>query len=79
MERAGWSAGQVFLATLLAGGAGSVVDLPWRYSLTLAVSAFVVSLLAATDPPGGGSVSDGQPGVVLGETGGPGPASGDPA
>lgn len=45
VERAGWSAGQVFLATLLAGGAGSVVDLPWRYSLTLAVSAFLASLL----------------------------------
>jgi uncharacterized membrane protein YjjP (DUF1212 family) len=45
VERAGWSAGQVFFATLLAGGVGSVIDLPWRYSLTLAISAFVASLL----------------------------------
>ncbi|SDT45505.1 phage r1t holin [Actinoplanes derwentensis] len=45
MERAGWSAGQVFFATLLAGGVGTVIDLPWRYSLTLAVSAFVFSLV----------------------------------
>lgn len=45
VERAGWSAGQVFVATLLAGGAGAVVDLPWRYSLTLAVGAFVSSLI----------------------------------
>jgi hypothetical protein len=45
VERAGWSAGQVFVATLLAGGVGSVLDLPWKYSLTLAVSAFVSSLV----------------------------------
>ncbi|GAA4972870.1 holin [Actinoplanes utahensis] len=45
VERAGWSAGQVFVATLLAGGAGSVIDLPWKYSLTLAVSAFVASVI----------------------------------
>ncbi|GAA1623639.1 hypothetical protein GCM10009828_059880 [Actinoplanes couchii] len=150
----------MFLATLLAGGAGSVIDLPWRYSLTLAVSAFVVSLvltgvqylskitdlafwpdlllrlaktflsslagsmvagafdvttfdwesalnvafLATLTALGKGllargqvtspstlpeptyreavekkSVTDGQPGVVLGETGGTGPAPGDPA
>jgi len=46
LERAGWSAGQVFLATLLGGGvAGSVGNLPWRYALTLAVSAAVASVL----------------------------------
>ncbi|GIE75550.1 hypothetical protein Aph02nite_15000 [Actinoplanes philippinensis] len=45
VERAGWSAGQVFFATLLAGGVGSVIDLPWKYSLTLAVSAFVSSVI----------------------------------
>jgi hypothetical protein len=48
VERAGWSAGQVFVATLLAGGVGSVIDLPWSYSLTLAVSAFVSSLILTT-------------------------------
>ncbi len=184
VERAGWSAGQVFLATLLAGGVGAVIDLPWRYSLTLATGAFVSSLLLtavqylsrltnlafwpdllvrlaktflsslagstaagvfdvttfdwesalnvaflatvaslgkgllarepaapngqvppgaspstlptgtyreavdhapapptieATNPPDGTSVPDGQPGVVLGEPGGPRPAPGDPA
>ncbi|BEL07778.1 hypothetical protein Q0Z83_059690 [Actinoplanes sichuanensis] len=45
VERAGWSAGQVFVATLLAGGVGSVINLPWKYALTLAVSAFVSSLV----------------------------------
>ncbi|MDI6097011.1 hypothetical protein QLQ12_00120 [Actinoplanes sp. NEAU-A12] len=45
VERAGWSAGQVFVATLLAGGVGSVIDLPWKYSLTLAVSAFLSSVV----------------------------------
>lgn len=46
LERAGWSAGQVFLATLLAGGtAGSVGNLPWKYALTLAVSAAVASII----------------------------------
>jgi hypothetical protein len=46
LERAGWSAGQVFLATLLAGGtAGSVGTLPWKYALTLAVSAAVASII----------------------------------
>jgi hypothetical protein len=45
VERAGWSAGQVFAATLLAGGVGAVIDLPWSYSLTLAAGAFVSSLL----------------------------------
>ncbi|GLY06802.1 MULTISPECIES: holin [Actinoplanes] len=44
VERAGWSAGQVFFATLLAGGAGPVGELPWRLSLTCAFGAFVSSL-----------------------------------
>jgi hypothetical protein len=46
LERAGWSAGQVFVATLLAGGAASsVTGLPWKYSLTLAASAAVSSIV----------------------------------
>lgn len=45
LERAGWSAGQVFLATLLAGGAFAAGDLPWKYALTLAVSAAVASII----------------------------------
>jgi hypothetical protein len=46
MERAGWSAGQVFVATLLAGGTVTTVSsLPWRYALTLAFSAAVSSLI----------------------------------
>jgi len=46
LERAGWSAGQVFVATLLGGGAaGSVGNLPWKYALTLAVSAAVASVI----------------------------------
>lgn len=46
LERAGWSAGQVFFATLLAGGtAVSVANLPWRYAATVAVSAAVSSVL----------------------------------
>jgi hypothetical protein len=46
LERAGWSAGQVFVATLLAGGTTSVVTgLPWKYSLTLAASAAVSSIV----------------------------------
>ncbi|BAL88884.1 hypothetical protein AMIS_36640 [Actinoplanes missouriensis 431] len=45
VERGGWSAGQVFFATLLAGGIGSVADLPWAEALTLAVSAFVSSVI----------------------------------
>jgi hypothetical protein len=45
-ERAGWSAGQVFFATLLTGGAAVAVgDLPWKYSLTLAGSAAVASVV----------------------------------
>jgi hypothetical protein len=44
VERAGWSAGQVFLATLLAGGAaGTVGDVPWKYAFTLAVGAALSS------------------------------------
>lgn len=44
LERAGWSAGQVFFATLLAGGV-SVSNLPWKYSSTLAISAGVSSMI----------------------------------
>lgn len=45
-ERAGWSAGQVFLATLLAGGtAVSVANLPWKYASTLGISAAVSSVV----------------------------------
>jgi hypothetical protein len=46
LERAGWSAGQVFVATLLAGGtAVSVANLPWKYASTLAISAAVSSAI----------------------------------
>ncbi|WP_328469456.1 hypothetical protein OHA21_01890 [Actinoplanes sp. NBC_00393] len=45
LERAGWSAGQVFVATLLAGGVGAVGQLPWKQAATLAISAFLASLL----------------------------------
>jgi hypothetical protein len=46
LERAGWSAGQVFFATLLAGGSAFTVDnLPWKYASTLALSAAVASVV----------------------------------
>ena len=46
VERAGWSAGEAFFATLLAGGTtGPVTGLPWKYAFTLAVSAAVLSVL----------------------------------
>lgn len=46
LERAGWSAGQVFFATLLGGGTAiSVYNLPWKYSLTLSASAAVSSVI----------------------------------
>jgi hypothetical protein len=46
LERAGWSAGQVFFATLLAGGtAASVANLPWKYASTIALSAAVSSIV----------------------------------
>jgi hypothetical protein len=46
LERAGWSAGQVFFATLLAGGStASVADLPWKYAITIAISAAVSSVI----------------------------------
>jgi len=46
LERAGWSAGEVFFATLLAGGTtATVANLPWSYSLTLALSAAVSSVI----------------------------------
>lgn len=45
-ERAGWSAGQVLFATLLAGGtAVAIGDLPWKLSLTLAGSAALASVV----------------------------------
>lgn len=45
-ERAGWSAGQVFFATLLAGGTVvSVADLPWAYAFTVSASAALASVL----------------------------------
>ncbi|WP_329044883.1 hypothetical protein OG738_26460 [Amycolatopsis sp. NBC_01488] len=43
LERAGWSAGQVFFATLLAGGS-TVAGLPWSYAATLGLGAAVVSV-----------------------------------
>jgi hypothetical protein len=46
LERAGWSAGEVFFATLLAGGtAVSAAHLPWKYAATLAISAAVASVI----------------------------------
>lgn len=46
LERAGWSAGQVFFAVLLAGGTtASVANLPWKYASILAVSAAVSSII----------------------------------
>jgi hypothetical protein len=46
IERAGWSAGQVFFATLLAGGAAAGVgNLPWKYSSALALGAAVSSIV----------------------------------
>jgi hypothetical protein len=46
LERAGWSAGQVFFATLLAGGSTiTAANLPWKYASTLALSAAVASVV----------------------------------
>lgn len=46
VERAGWSAGQVFFATLLAGGtAVSVANLPWKYASVMALGAAVASVI----------------------------------
>jgi hypothetical protein len=46
LERSGWSAGQVFFATLLAGGTTvAVTGLPWKYASTLAISAALSSLV----------------------------------
>ena len=46
LERAGWSAGQVFFATLLAGGTSvTVASLPWKYASVLALSAAVASVV----------------------------------
>jgi peptidoglycan biosynthesis protein MviN/MurJ (putative lipid II flippase) len=45
LERAGWSAGQVFFATLLAGGTADVGNLPWKYSSTLALGGAVSSII----------------------------------
>ena len=46
LERAGWSAGQVFFATLLAGGSAvAAANLPWRYASVLALSAALASIV----------------------------------
>jgi hypothetical protein len=46
LERAGWSAGQAFFATLLAGGtAVTVSNLPWKYATVLALGAAVSSVV----------------------------------
>ena len=47
LERAGWSAGQVFFATLLAGGTaiGTIAGLPWEYSTVVALGAAVASVV----------------------------------
>lgn len=46
VERAGWSAAQVFTATLLAGGpAVAAAGVPWRYAAVLALSSVVVSVV----------------------------------
>src|SRR3954447_4057392 len=46
LERAGWSAGQVFYAALLAGGASvSVANLPWKYASVLALGAATASVV----------------------------------
>jgi hypothetical protein len=46
LERAGWSAGQVFFATILAGGGtAAVVGLPWKYASVLALSAALSSIV----------------------------------
>jgi hypothetical protein len=46
LERAGWSAGQVFLATLLAGGSVvAAATLPWKYAAVLALSAAPASVV----------------------------------
>jgi Putative lactococcus lactis phage r1t holin len=44
LERAGWTAGQEFLAVLLTS-ASSVISLPWKTALSMAAGAAVVSLL----------------------------------
>ena len=47
VERAGWSAGQQFVAILLAAGtAGSVLALPWVLAGAMAAGAAVASLVA---------------------------------
>lgn len=45
LERAGWSAGQVFFATLLGGSAVTVVNLQWGHAGLLALSTAVASLV----------------------------------
>jgi hypothetical protein len=45
MERAGWTAGQQFLAVLLAtSAADSAVDLPWKLASSMAAGAAIVSV-----------------------------------
>lgn len=44
LERAGWSAGQMFVATVFAGGAAaSIGDVHWKYAGSLAIGAAVSS------------------------------------
>lgn len=45
LERAGTSAGEQFLAIIVAGGAVSVSGLPWEAALGTSAGAFLVSLL----------------------------------
>ncbi|MEZ0579293.1 holin [Nocardioides sp. MH1] len=45
LERAGWTAGQQFVAVLLANGAARpVVDIPWEFAMSTSAGAAVVSV-----------------------------------
>jgi hypothetical protein len=49
LERAGWTAGQQFLAVLLATDAASTgVDLPWTLALAMSAGAALLSIVATT-------------------------------
>jgi hypothetical protein len=46
LERAGWSAGQVFFATVVAGSSSAAaIGLPWKTAIALAVGAAVSSVV----------------------------------
>jgi hypothetical protein len=46
LERAGWTAGQQFVAVLLtASSAGSALDLPWQLALSMSAGAAVISIV----------------------------------